>query len=247
MDIPPGDSSPAPASPSTLQDELASIHQQISRATTAYQPNLLAHAADVCARAGENAQALSYYGQAIEGYLAGGRYHAASGVCRKILELSPGAVRAHCTLAWLALAREDTRHAVEEIRRYVQAARAAGQAQLATKQLVLLAQAAPRPVRESIGRELLSLARSDESEAVVRGVFAAESQPETAEENQDIWAQALYAVRLTPYDLGGSGAGPTASRVPPAAAETLGDALRRDRTIPQALRDVLERHDAEAR
>ncbi|HEX9106771.1 MAG TPA: hypothetical protein VF832_06080 [Longimicrobiales bacterium] len=241
MDIPPGEPSPAPASQSSLQDELAVIHQQISRATAAYQPNLLAHAADVCARAGENAQALSYYGQAIEGYLAGGRYHAASGVCRKILELSPGAVRAHCTHAWLALAREDTRHAVEEIRRYVQAARAAGQAQLATKQLVLLAQAAPRPVRESIGHELLALARSEESEAVVRSVFAAQSHSDTVEEPQDIWAQALYAVRLTPYDLAGKGSAPAAPTAAPAVAETLGDTLRRDPAIPQALRDVLER------
>ncbi len=221
-----------------LNAELAGIQQQIDRATTAYQPNLLTRAADICAEAGENARALAYYGQAIDGYLAGGRHHAASAVCRKILQLSPGAVRAHCTLAWLALAREETRQAAQEIRTYVEAARAAGQAQLATRQLGLLARAASaRPVREAIGRELLQLERSEESEAFVRGLYAAgEEAGDLEHDASDIWAQALRAVRMTPYDL--AGAGDAARGTGP--AQTLAEALRADATTPPALREVLE-------
>jgi hypothetical protein len=254
MDMPEPDAgtSPVPADSQALIAELASIHEQIERATTAYQPNLLTRAADACAQAGEQARALVYYGQAIDGYLATGRNHAASAVCRKILQLSPTAVRARCTLAWLALARGDGRHAAIEMRSYVEAARAAGQVQLATKQLVLLARAASSPeVREAIGVELLSLGRSDESAAMVRSLFAAGDSSAVAVEHDpsDIWAQAHRAVTLTPYDLAQSGpASKGSTATPPAPGPstplTLADELRADPTTPPALLEVLKRLDA---
>jgi hypothetical protein len=241
MESPAAGSPVDPPNPPALNDELASLQDQISRATTAYRPNLLTRAADICAQAGAHAQALAYYGQAIDGYLAGGRDHAASAVCRKILQLSPASVRARCTLAWLALARQDTRHAVIEMQNYVAAARAAGQAHLATKQLVLLAQAATsRPVLEAIGQELLGLERSEESEAILRLLYSGGAPADMADIERDVWAQAHYAVKLTPYDLADKDTAAPSPGSGSSAHLTLAEVLRKDPTTPSALRAVIE-------
>ena len=142
-----------------LSDALGSIQVRLASARPSQRAKLLQRAGDVCASAGHQRDALLWYGQAIDQLLDLADAESASVLCRMILYVQPEAVRARCTLSWLALAAGRYEEAADRIRSYVAAAEAADQDELAAQQLGWMFDAAAvAPVlRAEIVRLLFSL------------------------------------------------------------------------------------------
>lgn len=187
-----------------LEKELAALERQVEEASHGYETQFLNRAANLCVEAGQPERALGYFGRAIDAYLESGRFSAAEVLCRRVLEISPQAVRARCTLAWLALGkgfRESMSAAVEE---YVAAAERAGQQALATKQLVMMAEAAADvDLRQELAEHLLRLGAPDRADRVFGLVFEERSglrSPPASNEGK-LWAKLLRAALMGPREL----------------------------------------------
>lgn len=115
-------------------------------------------AGDLCVAAHRPIDALQYYGKSIDSYVRVDRFDAATGVCKKVIRLSPLVVRARCTLAWLALGKGIASEAQEFIEHYLVAAARAGREVLAchqVKRMSLIAEA--EPLRMYLAHRLLDL------------------------------------------------------------------------------------------
>ena len=77
-----------------LDKRLQSLEQQADIALPGFDAQFFNRAGDLCVESGDRPRALHYYGRAIDAYLRAGRYNAGGAVCRKLLRVSPGAVRA---------------------------------------------------------------------------------------------------------------------------------------------------------
>jgi hypothetical protein len=157
-----------PGNPESLQHELDAIEQRVAASPPRAQSLLLKQAGDLCASVGERRRALGWYGRAVNLHLELGEAPRASALCHMILTIQPEAVRARCTLAWLALAGGRTMETRELVEQYATAARGAGQNAMAAQQLawmheatgdVLLRRDLVRAVR-SLGDEDRALALS---------------------------------------------------------------------------------------
>src|SRR5512144_2245723 len=126
-----------------LERQLRDLEHQARDAVPGFGAQFLNRAGDLCVDAGKLDRGLNYLGRAIDMYLQAGRWDAAGAVCRKLLRVSPGAVRARCTLAWLSIGKGLGGDAQADIRAYIQAARRAGPAhvELTKKQLGFMADA----------------------------------------------------------------------------------------------------------
>ena len=115
-------------------------------------------AGDLCFDAGARERSLSYYGRAIDIYIATQQLEAAANMCRKIVRLTPEVVRARCTLAWVALGRGLIQEARLRIAEYAEAAAAAGKAGAAAQHLRLMTEVAEnQEVLESLAEALLQV------------------------------------------------------------------------------------------
>ena len=92
-----------PGAPEELQRELDAIERRLAGSSPRNQSVLLKQAGDLCASMGERRRALGWYGRAVNLHLELGEAPRAAALCHTILTLQPEAVRARCTLAWLAL------------------------------------------------------------------------------------------------------------------------------------------------
>lgn len=112
-------------------------------------------AGDLCFDAGQRERALVYYDQAIDIYLALGMYASVAAVCQKLVRLSPSVVRARCTLAWMAIARGQSREAQERIVDYASAAVPRSDHRLARGHLRMMAEVADSPeILEAVAQAL---------------------------------------------------------------------------------------------
>lgn len=187
-----------------LERELRSLEEQARTASPGYETQFLSRAGNLCAEAGQIGRALGYYGRAIDAYLESGRFSAAEVLCTKVLRLSPGAVRARCTLAWLAIGKGYRAGTDREIADYVQAARKAGKEALAAKQLRMMAEAAFNPdLRELLGEQLLDLGEFGESEKVLEAVYQERSglRSPPLQDQGKLWAKLLRAALMGPEEL----------------------------------------------
>lgn len=182
-----------------LEKRLQSLEQQAEIALPGFDAQFFNRAGDLCVEADQGDRALSYYGRAIDAYLRAGRYNAAGAVCRKLLRISPEAVRARCTLAWLSIGKGLLGDAQREVDEYVEAAVSAGQADLALKQLRKMAEATrSEELRSVLAEHLRKLGASEATE----GVLTESPVEETAEEEQEaLWSRVLRAVLMGPEDL----------------------------------------------
>lgn len=115
-------------------------------------------AGDLCFDAGSRERSLSYYGRAIDIYIAAQSFEAAVNMCRKIVRLTPEVVRARCTLAWMALGRGLMHEARLRIADYADAASAAGKEGAAAHHLRLMTEVAEnQEVLESLAEALLQV------------------------------------------------------------------------------------------
>jgi tetratricopeptide (TPR) repeat protein len=187
-----------------LEGELRSLEEQARTASPGYETQFLSRAGNLCAESGQVGRALGYYGRAIDAYLESGRFSAAEVLCTKVLRLSPDAVRARCTLAWLAIGKGYRAGTDREIADYVQAARKAGKEGLAAKQLRMMAEAAfSTELRELLGEHLLDMGEFADSEKVLEAVYQERAglRRPALEDQGKLWAKLLRAALMGPEEL----------------------------------------------
>jgi hypothetical protein len=187
-----------------LDRELLSLEEQTRTASPGYETQFLNRAGNLCVEAGMPQRALSYFGRAIDAYLESGRFSAAEVLCRKVLRIAPEAVRARCTLAWLAIGKGIRTETEEEVSDYVRAAQRAGKEGLAARQLLMMAEAAPRiELRERLAEHLLELGADEDADRVLGTVFAERNglRPPPTQDEGKLWAKLLRAALMGPQEL----------------------------------------------
>ena len=157
---------------------------------------------DLCNDAGYRERALSYWGDAIDAYLKVERWDAAAAICRKILRISPTAIRARCTLAWLAIGKGMSGEASQLIHDYADAAVYAGRDHLAVSQLKRMGDAAASPpIRQAVAETLLQLG-ADQAADYFFGLINRNTNTTPRTESPDrLWAAVRHAALLGPTQL----------------------------------------------
>jgi hypothetical protein len=186
-----------------LEEDLLKLEAEADRVGPGEAAHVLNRAGDLCLGAGERDRALVFYGRAIDACLSARRYNAAAGLCRKLLRVVPSAVRTRCTLAWLALGRGDIEETRREIAGYLEAARGAGQTNLAGVHLRMMADTTRVPEIRRILADHLSDLGQDAHASSIR-----ESLPEhalrpvlSAQEQEQLWRAVVHSAMLGPQDL----------------------------------------------
>jgi predicted Zn-dependent protease len=181
-----------------LRERLEILEREAEVALPGFDARFLTRAGDLCVEGRDPDGAEAYYGRAIDAYLRAGRPAAAGVVCRKLLRISPGAVRARCTLAWLAIGRQagDARWEIDE---YVETAVDAGQADLARVQVRLMAGTATDPaVRATLARHLGRLGDPETADRIMDGGAGSGDPPG---DDAALWSRVLESALLGPDDL----------------------------------------------
>lgn len=182
-----------------LEKQLASLEQQAETALPGFDAQHFNRAGDLCVEADDPSRALAYYGRAIDAYLRAGRYNAAGAVCRKLLRMSPNAVRARCTLAWLAIGKGLLTDATREVDEYVRIAAESGQTDLALAQIRLMAEATHDPdMRALLADHLRTLGDQEAAERATEMEAVPDDQREEAEAR---WSRVLRAALMAPEDM----------------------------------------------
>lgn len=176
--------------PAALEAGLTAIEDSLEAAAPRTRAILLKRAGDLCASMGESRRALVWYGRAVDQYLELRDTAAAGLICRMILYVHPDAVRARCTLCWIDIAAGRHEQAATRVWEYAEAARKAGQQQVAAQQLGWMFDAAGEgPLRERIVFALLRL--GDEERA---GSLSQRHDPAALAlpgDQASVWAQVM--------------------------------------------------------
>jgi len=185
--------SPGDTPKAGLDDALAAVNRVLTGAAGADRALLLKRAGDVCVAHGEPRRALPWYGKAVDQYLELGQPDQAAELCRLIISVQPDAVRARCTLTWIALGAERHAEAGSLLSDYVSAAVRAGQTALAERQLTWMFEATrSESTRARIVVGMLKLgetARAEAMAAELDGVRAISG----ARDSDELWARVLQA------------------------------------------------------
>ena len=177
-----------------LQRELDAIERMLIGSPPRSQSVLLKQAGDLCASVGERRRALAWYGRAVNLHLELGEPPRAAALCHTILSIQPEAVRARCTLAWLALAGGRAMETREMVGEYASAARAAGQNAMAVQQLAWMFDAAADEfLRHDIVRAIRSL--GDDTRAAV---LATEPPSRAPLDHDELWSRVLRGTLAPP-------------------------------------------------
>lgn len=183
-----------PGTPDELQKQLDAIERMLAGSPPRSRSVLLKQAGDLCAAMGERRRALAWYGRAVNLHLELGEAPRASALCHTILSIQPEAVRARCTLAWLALAGGRTVEARRLVDEYASAAGRAGQNAMASQQLAWMHEAAADTLlRRDIVRAVRVLG-DDTRAATLSSV-----PPHTAPlDHEDLWSRVLRGTLAPP-------------------------------------------------
>lgn len=178
--------------------ELAEIEERAESAAPAQRASLLNRAGDLCAGCMEREKlAISYYGRAINCYVEAGMFDAAAVLCRKLIRHSPSVVRAHCTMAVLALLDRRVGDAATEINSYTQAARRTRTERIAIPRLRMMAEGTDdAQLRKAIVDALLWLGDSEGASQASRRPMATISPAERT-------ARLIHVATLDPHELWG--------------------------------------------
>ena len=176
-----------------LEAALAQTLEQLPSATGRARAALLKRAGDVCVSMGEPRKALGWYGKAVDQYLELADPEQAALLCRLIIFVQPEAVRARCTLTWIALGAEQHAEAAGLLADYVEAARTAGQTTIAAQQLGWMFEATrSEATRARIVIGMLKLGESDRAEALAAELEGV-APPAGAQDREELWARVLQA------------------------------------------------------
>jgi hypothetical protein len=129
-----------------LDDELSKIEDRAEGESPSQRGSLFKRAGDLCAEfRGREKLAVSYYGKAIDSFIRAEMHEAAGVLCRRMIRYSPEVVRAHFTLAALALMDQRVGDAAGEITAYMYAAGRTRTQRLAIPRLRFMAKVTDDP------------------------------------------------------------------------------------------------------
>ena len=157
---------------------LADLEEQAGNADLGLRWVPLNRAGDLCERAGNRAQALHYYGRAIDAMLEDGQPEPARGLATKIVRIHPEAVRTLCTLTWLDLASHHMASVVVHLNEYVASAVKGGRQDIAGEQIQMMAQVVADAEFRSAAAEALDALGLTDAAAEVRSHVEAGDPPE---------------------------------------------------------------------
>jgi hypothetical protein len=184
----------SPGTPEELQKQLDAIERMLAGSPPRSRSVLLKQAGDLCASMGERRRALAWYGRAVNLHLELGEAPRASALCHTILSIQPEAVRARCTLAWLALAGGRTVEARRLVDEYASAAGRAGQNAMASQQLAWMHEAAADTLlRRDIVRAVRLL--GDDTRAAA---LSSVPPPTAPLDHEDLWSRVLRGTLAPP-------------------------------------------------
>ncbi len=184
----------SPGTPEELQKQLDAIERMLAGSPPRSRSVLLKRAGDLCASMGERRRALAWYGRAVNLHLELGEAPRASALCHTILSIQPEAVRARCTLAWLALAGGRTVEARRLVDEYASAAGRAGQNAMASQQLAWMHEAAADTLlRRDIVRAVRVL--GDDARAAA---LSSVPRPTAPLDHEDLWSRVLRGTLAPP-------------------------------------------------
>ncbi|HEX9936224.1 MAG TPA: hypothetical protein VGB15_03855 [Longimicrobium sp.] len=186
--------STSPTEPAAeLDTALAPIRESLDAADGHERAVLLRRAGDLCVQMGEPRKALGWYGRAVDQYMEMGESAQAAGVCRQIIHVQPDAVRARCTLAWIALGDQKHAEAGRLLSEYVSAALRAGQMELAVQQLGWMFDATrSESTRARIVVGMLKLGATERAEALA-AQFEGPLPASGDQAREELWARVLQA------------------------------------------------------
>ncbi|MDQ3308897.1 MAG: hypothetical protein M3497_02090 [Gemmatimonadota bacterium] len=187
-----------------LKRQLHILERRGKSAAVPQRLKLLNRAAELCAVAGQRAGAAVYYGRAIDTLLASRDYDRAAMLCRKLIRVFPEVVRAHATLAVLAIGKNLTSDAERHLEDYVGAAIWAERESLTRARLRAIAEAADdEQLRSTIAHHLWQLGDQTGSKKVLYpelvGAMADDSAPPLDPEER--WDRLITVARMGPDEL----------------------------------------------
>jgi predicted Zn-dependent protease len=143
-------------------------------------------------------EAPTYFGRAIDAYLEGGYFSAASAMCTRLIRLHPEVVRARCTRAFLAIGRKQFADAIQDITEYTLASKRTGTERFAIPRLRLMAEATSDVgVRRRIAVALGELGDEEGREQVQISIH----QPEESADDARRWERLLAVALLNREQL----------------------------------------------
>jgi hypothetical protein len=161
-------------------------------------------AGDLCLAAQQPVSALEYYGQSIDAYVKADRFDAATGVCKKVIRLSPSVVRARCTLAWLALGKGFVPEAQAFIEHYLMAAMRAGRDVLARHQMKRMSVIAEEePLRMYLAECLLNMGEERTADHLFGAVYRERNHGRTRRhvDTSRRWFEARRCALMSPSEI----------------------------------------------
>jgi hypothetical protein len=181
-----------------LEAVLSAVIEALPAAAGRERAHLLKRAGDACVSMGEPRRALSWYGRAVDQWLELGDASQAALLCRLIIFVQPEAVRARCTLTWIALGAERHSEVAPLLKDYVEAARHGGQTEVAAQQLGWMFEAAhTEPTRARIVVGMLRLGETERAEALA-AELAGMAPGSGAADREELWTRVLRAAVGTP-------------------------------------------------
>ena len=158
-------------------------------------------AGDLCLSARDQERATEYFGKAVDAYLNAERWEAAAAICRKILRSQPKAIRARCTLSWLAIGKGFDADAQTQVADYADASYRAGRELLAANQIRRMGEVAlSQPVRQALAEQLLSLGADRASDHLFGALYRENNYGR--QRNTDVnWSLIRRAALMGPRDL----------------------------------------------
>jgi hypothetical protein len=182
------ESSPDPR----LEGALRTLVESLPDASPEQRAFLLKRAGDVCVGLGEPRKALGWYGRSVDQHLELRQLEQAATLCRLIIYVESNAVRARCTLTWIAIGEDRLPEAADQLGAYVDAARHAGQNEMAVRQLGWMFGVVTSPnLRRHIVAGMRALGEESRAEAMAESL---RSTPDVRPVDRDrVWEQLLEA------------------------------------------------------
>lgn len=180
--------------------ELQKLRERAAGATPSFRPQYSLEAARLARSLDMESDALSLYGDAIDGYLESGRDRAAEVVCREVLNAYPHVVRARRTLALIALGRGEAQEAAALLQTYAETAKRFGEERLTRTSLRAMGLLSGLgPVQQQAIAELRALG----DESGVEMVLSRKDLPrdEVFPTDAGLWGKALETALLDADDL----------------------------------------------
>jgi tetratricopeptide (TPR) repeat protein len=187
-----------------LKRQLHALERRGKSAPVQLRLKLLNRAAELCAVAGERAGAAVYYGRAIDTLLDSGEYDRAAMLCRKLIRVFPEVVRAHATLAVIAIGKNLTGDAERHLEDYVGAAIWAERESLTRARLRAIAEAADdEQLRSTIAHHLWQLGDHTGSKKILYPELAgaAPGGSAAALDPEERWQRLIALARMGPDEL----------------------------------------------